>query len=74
MLKDVTPRRRRKMFGIVSKAMVILGVLAILGAAGNDDLYGGAYPLSEMALTLLIGLALMAGGYKMHEIAERRRK
>ena len=48
---------------LLYKIMIAAGVLMLLSAAGNDDLYGPAYPLHEMVLTLMSGLAMIVGGF-----------
>ena len=49
------------------KLMVIAGALLLFSAAGNDDLYGLAYPIRSMIITCLLGLGLILGGYLIYE-------
>ena len=47
---------------LISKILIVIGVLFVLNAAGNDDLYGTDYSLSSLFLSVLAGAGLIAGG------------
>lgn len=56
---------------IIYKAMIVIGALMIVSAAGKDELYGTAYPLHELVSALSIGFALIAAGLLIRERSTR---
>ncbi len=57
---------------IIFSTMIITGLICIMSAIGNDDLYGLSYPIYKIILWNVAGLLLIGIGAKGLENGTRK--